>query len=118
MLSAAALCPGAHADVSAGTVPALAPTVISVWPGLAPGEDKAGTGDSAVTGGVTRISNVFTPQLFVFAPTVGRHKRPAVIIFPGGGHSILSQDSEGTEVASWLNSLGYVSIVLDLPSAK
>jgi acetyl esterase/lipase len=36
-----------------------------------------------------------------------------VIILPGGGYSFLSQDSEGTEVAAWLNSLGYVSIILD-----
>jgi acetyl esterase/lipase len=101
------------ADVSTAATTLPAPTVISIWPGLAPGETKSGTGDAAASGGVTRVSDVFTPQLFVFTPNGGGHKRPAVLVFPGGGYGFLSQDLEGTEIASWLNGLGYVAIVLD-----
>lgn len=35
-----------------------------------------------------------------------------IIICPGGGYSILAIDLEGTEIAQWLNSLGYTAYVL------
>jgi len=38
--------------------------------------------------------------------------RGAVLVCPGGGFSILAWDLEGTEVAQWLNSLGFAAAVL------
>ncbi len=35
-----------------------------------------------------------------------------VLVLPGGGYQILSSDLEGSEVAHWLNKLGYVAAVL------
>lgn len=95
--------------------PALAaessPTVINVWPGLAPGETTSQTGTSTTQGGVTRMTDVTQPQLLVFQPE-GKGPHPAVMICPGGAYGILATDLEGTEVAHWLNGLGFVAAVL------
>lgn len=87
------------------------PLTINVWPGLAPGESASQTGTSKTEGGVTRMSDVTQPQLLVFRPE-GKAPHPAVMVCPGGGYGILATDLEGTEVAQWLNGLGYVAAVL------
>ncbi|PWM47561.1 MAG: alpha/beta hydrolase [Clostridiales bacterium] len=38
---------------------------------------------------------------------------PCVIVCPGGGYTGKAFDYEGTDVATWLNSLGYSAFVLD-----
>jgi len=38
--------------------------------------------------------------------------RAAVVVFPGGGYSHLSEIKEGSDVARWLNSLGITAFVL------
>lgn len=87
------------------------PITLDVWPDLAPGESTAQTGQSQAEGGVTRRSDVTRPQLLVFRPE-GKGSLPAVMVCPGGGYGILATDLEGTEVAHWLNGLGYVAAVL------
>lgn len=94
--------------------PALAdspPLTLDVWPGLAPGESALQLGRSRTEGGVTRMSDVSRPQLLVFRPE-GTGPHPAVMVCPGGGYQILATDLEGTEVARWLNTLGFVAAVL------
>ena len=89
------------------------PQLISVWPGLAPGEQTASPG--AVLdddgGNVTRLTAVTGPELFVYG--VGSpDPRPAVVVCPGGGYHILATDIEGIEVAQWLNTLGCAAVIL------
>ncbi len=42
----------------------------------------------------------------------------AMIIAPGGGHRFLSIDTEGTNVAEWLNSIGVAAFVLKYRLAR
>ena len=41
-----------------------------------------------------------------------KRPRPTVLVCPGGGYSNLAADLEGSEAAQWLNTLGYVAVVL------
>ncbi|QBG49218.1 alpha/beta hydrolase [Verrucomicrobia bacterium S94] len=58
-----------------------------------------------------RLTNVSEPMLQLFL--VDSEKPvPFVIVCPGGGYWILSMNSEGTEIAEWLNSIGVSAAVL------
>jgi acetyl esterase/lipase len=59
----------------------------------------------------TYIQNVSRPTITVYSPS-GKNTGAAVIVFPGGGYSILAIDLEGTEVCDWLTSRGITCIVL------
>lgn len=50
--------------------------------------------------------------LFTFFPSSGEGAKPVVVVLPGGGYSVLGWNKEGTEVAQWLNSLGFSAAVL------
>ena len=93
------------------TPPATPSRTLDVWPGLAPGEQTQQTGTATPGGGITRLSDVTRPQLLLF-PALGRGPHPAVMVCPGGGYSILAIDLEGTEIAQWLNGLGFTAAVL------
>ena len=86
---------------------------MNVWPELAPGEQTADAGrvTEDASNNVTRITDVANPQLFVYRAE-GNGPHPAVLVCPGGGYQILAADKEGTEVARWLNGLGYTAAVL------
>ena len=62
---------------------------------------------------VIRISKVTDPDFLVFEPVKANKSKGAVIVCPGGGYNILAINLEGTEVAQWLNSLGYTAFVLN-----
>lgn len=85
---------------------------IDVWPGLAPGETTRDTGTSETTDGVTRRTGITQPRLLLY-PAAGHGPHPAVLVCPGGGYSISAMDLEGTEVAHWLNGLGFTAAVLE-----
>ena len=57
-----------------------------------------------------RITNVSKPTLTLF-PAPGKNA-PAVIVCPGGGYSYVVIDKEGSEIAAWLNSIGFSAAVL------
>ncbi|WP_299553144.1 alpha/beta hydrolase [Seonamhaeicola sp.] len=61
---------------------------------------------------VIRYSKVTNPDFLVFKPVKAHKSKGAVIVCPGGGYGVLSTNLEGTEVAQWLNSLGYTAFVL------
>jgi acetyl esterase/lipase len=107
--------------VVAPTLMAATPKVVPLWPGEAPGEKgdlKAEADMTRPTDGmpggkrVIRIGNVSKPTLTIMKPTSGKDTGASVVIFPGGGYSILAWDLEGTEVADWLNENGVTGIVL------
>lgn len=89
------------------------PVTMNIWPHLAPGETTMETGrvTDDHSGNVTRLTDITAPQMIVYG-LPGGSAHPAVLVFPGGGYSILASDLEGSEIAQWLNSLGFVAAVL------
>lgn len=58
------------------------------------------------------VYNVSQPTLTVYAPDKALANGTAMIVCPGGGFHTLSINSEGIEVAKWLNSKGITAFVL------
>jgi acetyl esterase/lipase len=88
-------------------------TVIPIWPGVAPGSE--GWRQQEVefrVGGQMGIRNVTTPTLTAFLPDPATATGAAVVVCPGGGFRFLSWQSEGTEVAQWLQKRGVAAFVL------
>ncbi len=112
----AVLLLGLLSTMSAETIPARAPDLtVDVWPdGKMPGKaadapesEMPQTGDE-----VHRIINVSRPTLALFKAPAQSRPRPAIVVCPGGAYKLLAYNLEGTEVAAWLNSIGFTAIVL------
>jgi acetyl esterase/lipase len=58
------------------------------------------------------VSNVSEPSLEIFRPDSTLNNGTSVIIAPGGGLRVLSINSEGKDVAQWLNTKGITAFVL------
>ena len=101
---------------------AAEPIVINLWPAAPPGPAAKVTGaeadmtkaeDKLIAGRrIIKLGNVSTPQMHVYLPAKEKANGGAVLVCPGGGFSILAWDLEGTEVAQWLNSIGFTAVVL------
>ena len=92
------------------------PQPIPLWPQTAPGE-KEGIGPEREMpqkpgDTVIRVTDVTVPTITIYRPPAEHDTKTAVVIFPGGGYSILAWNLEGTEIADWLNSIGVTGIVL------
>jgi acetyl esterase/lipase len=107
---AAAPCAGRGAE----------PTLV-LWPNGAPGEhrqlgkerDMTKPSDGLVAGKpVIRLGNVTNPTITLYRPPAGDDTGACVLVCPGGGYNILAMDLEGTEVCSWLNSIGVTGVLL------
>ncbi|MBC7416845.1 MAG: alpha/beta hydrolase, partial [Pedobacter sp.] len=86
---------------------------IKLWPGQPPGQEATQVKSiiQKDTGRhILKITEVTEPSLLVFRTENGNGA--AVIISPGGGNKFLSWDLEGTEIAHWLNGLGYTAFIL------
>ena len=59
-----------------------------------------------------KVSSIHNPSLLVYLPPKDKATGAAMIIAPGGAHRFLSIDTEGTNVAEWLNSIGVAAFVL------
>jgi acetyl esterase/lipase len=97
--------------------------MIYLWPGKVPGETKEKmhpSVDTSLKDGIIRFSEVTNPALEVFLPDPGKNNHSAVIVCPGGGYQILAYDLEGTEIAAWLNQMGFTAFVLQyrIPNKK
>ncbi|CAN5400463.1 alpha/beta hydrolase [soil metagenome] len=57
------------------------------------------------------VEDVSIPTLTVYHPQ-GKNTGVSVMVFPGGGFSILAIDLEGTEVCDWLVSKGITCVLL------
>ena len=91
-----------------------------MWPGPPPGGARTTGAETVTTTGSDElvagkpwdyVSNVSQPTLTVYSPT-GKNTGAAVVVFPGGGYSILAIDLEGTEICDWLNSIGVTAVLL------
>ena len=100
--------------------PAAGHTTLPLWPKGAPGApanppaeaDKTTAKDGLIAGKpVIRLGNVSSPTLTIYAPKQ-KNTGAAVVVFPGGGYSILAIDLEGTEVCDWLNSAGVTCVLV------
>ena len=89
---------------------------VPLWANGAPGsEAMAGKQELIVPakpGDSTHLSQVHNPSLLVYLPPKDKATGAAMIIAPGGGHRFLSIDTEGTNVAEWLSSIGVAAFVL------
>lgn len=96
--------------------------IVKLWPGgrapgdtkqLGPEADQNSDGKSKVAGRtIIRLGNVSEPELHFYPAPADKANGTCVIVCPGGGHTILAWDLEGTEVAEWLNSIGVSAAVL------
>ncbi|MBB5328846.1 alpha/beta hydrolase [Tunturiibacter gelidoferens] len=94
--------------------------VVTLWPKGAPGmttttgpeaDTTTAEGEKIAGQPVVRLGNVSVPTITVYeAKGVG--DGAAVVVFPGGGYSILAMDLEGTEVCDWLTSRGVACFLL------
>jgi acetyl esterase/lipase len=89
--------------------------IISIWPGKVPGEakEKQAPGiDTIQKDNIMRYNEVTNPAIEVWLPDHPGKNIPAVVVCPGGGYRILAYDLEGTEIAAWLNKIGFAAFVL------
>ncbi len=64
------------------------------------------------------VFNVVAPSLIVYQAPAAIANGTAIIIAPGGGFQALSINSEGVDVAKWLNARGVTAFVLKYRLAK
>jgi acetyl esterase/lipase len=89
--------------------------IVYLWPGRVPGETREKQSpitEPSRNDNVLRYNEVTNPAAEVFLPNSKTSNGGAVIICPGGGYRILAYDKEGTEIAAWLNKLGFAAFVL------
>ena len=97
--------------------------IIYLWPGKVPGELKEKQPpviDTSKNDKILRFDEVTNPAIEVFLPDKVINNGSAAIVCPGGGYNILAYDLEGTEIAGWLNRLGFTAFVLQyrIPDKK
>jgi len=95
-------------------------TQVPIWPGAVPDaqpvagpEDDTTTGKESLIAGRpwVQVGNVSRPTMTVYSPK-GKNTGAAVVVFPGGGYTVLAIDLEGTEVCDWLTSKGITCVLL------
>jgi acetyl esterase/lipase len=89
--------------------------VIALYPGKAPGSQNWNWKEKINSKNMFNtpvIYNVAEPTLSVYLPDTAVANGTAVIIAPGGAFHTLSIESEGTDVAKWLNAKGVTCFVL------
>ena len=89
--------------------------VIPLYSGKAPGSEKWDWKEAEMNSDIwqTRVVyNVASPTLTVYLPPAGNANGTAAVVCPGGAFHALSIDSEGIDVAKWLNSKGVAAFVL------
>lgn len=97
-------------------------TFLNLWPATPPGSaakvdgaerDLTKPEDKLIAGRkIIKLGHVSTPQMHVYLPEKAKAHGGAVLVCPGGGFHILAWDLEGTEVAEWLNSIGFAAVVV------
>jgi acetyl esterase/lipase len=87
---------------------------ILLWPDGAPGSEGKTAPEAVVTNaaGERQVSSVHQPSITPFLPPKDQATGAAVLVIPGGGHRLLSFDSEGINVAKWLADRGIAAFVL------
>ncbi len=91
----------------------LLPIVKNLWPTKITNYQEAALEKVLPDRGdnVRRITNIKEPSLTVYRANKNE-ATPAILVFPGGGYSILAINKEGTEIAQWLNNIGITAIIV------
>ncbi|MEZ4827897.1 MAG: GDSL-type esterase/lipase family protein [Bacteroidia bacterium] len=100
---------------------AHAQKVIRLYEGKAPGSEDWTWSEKTSTENMFNtevVYNVSEPTLTAYLPPYYLATGTAVIIAPGGAFHTLSINSEGNDVAKWLNSLGIAAFVLKYRVAR
>lgn len=92
---------------------------VPLWSGSAPNsiagsgpEDEVTPRSNLVAGKPwLEVANVVRPTMTIYKPAKDE-PGPAVVVFPGGGYTVLAIDLEGTEVCDWLTSRGITCVLL------
>jgi acetyl esterase/lipase len=88
---------------------------INLYAGAPPGSEHWQHSEQSYYSKIFRtevVTNVAVPTLTSFLPEPEQATGTAVIIAPGGGFHALSINSEGNDVARWLNQKGVAAFVL------
>ncbi|MGH8370013.1 MAG: alpha/beta hydrolase [Gammaproteobacteria bacterium] len=99
--------------------PSAGHTQVPIWPGTVPDEQPLPGAeylktvqDKPVAGKPwLYVGNISRPTMTVYSPK-RKNTGAAVVVFPGGGFSILAIDLEGTEICDWLTSNGITCVLL------
>jgi len=95
--------------------PAGLPELAGAQPKFSPGpeQDMTTAKDNLVAGkAVIRTGNVTEPSVTFYPAPMQNNSGATVVVFPGGSYHILALDLEGTEICSWLNSIGINAALL------
>lgn len=120
-LACISLLPAAQAQYPKDWVPPAGHPTLTLWPHAAPGPNLATGPERNITNAfsklvagrpVIRITDVTVPTITFYPAPSAHNTRAAVLVFPGGAYRELAIDLEGTEVCSWLNSIGVNCILL------
>jgi acetyl esterase/lipase len=84
------------------------PVVVDLWPGKVPGETEEPGAEKIESG--WKVTYIGRPSLSVYKPSAPNGA--AIVVAPGGGYRMLAYQHEGTDVASWLTSLGVTCVLL------
>ncbi len=100
-----------------------AQSTLPLWPHGAPGSEALAVKPELLTppakpGDSLHLSSIHNPSLLVYLPPKDKATGAAMIVAPGGGHRFLSIDTEGTNVAEYLNSIGVAAFVLKYRLAR
>ncbi len=94
-------------------IPALSqPLILPLWDNTPPFQTDMGIEEEHERNGILRISNVQSPTLEVYLPDKEIATGKTVLLFPGGGYTILAYEWEGTEFAQWFQENGIAGIVV------
>jgi endo-1,4-beta-xylanase len=95
---------------------------VPLWEKGAPGSEALASKPEGVApakpGDSVHVSSIHNPSLLVYLPPKDKATGAAMIVAPGGGHRFLSIDTEGTNVAEWLSSIGVAAFVLKYRLAR
>jgi len=96
--------------------PAVAPKIIYIWPGVAPGSEQWKQKETTIhMGPMESTVNVTTPTLTAYLPDPARATGTAVILASGGGFVFLRSEKD---VAEWLASRGIAAFELKYRTAQ
>ncbi|MEY4384280.1 MAG: hypothetical protein RI995_1822 [Bacteroidota bacterium] len=88
--------------------------VVKLYPGKAPGSEAWDWKEKELNAmpGNRMLYNVAEPEIIIYKAPKEKANGAAFIVAPGGAFHILSIDSEGNNVAKWLNERGITAIVI------
>lgn len=104
--------PPKHCLVILSLMTTLCPAAewVPLWTGQIPVAAASPVTESMTEAG--HLTDTAIPAFEVYLPVVEKRSGAAVVIFPGGGYSVLAIGHEGRDYARWLNERGIAALVV------